>query len=121
MDTFIYGIDFGTSNSAVTIWNVTTRTLVRDPRILVVNYLGIPLSGQVGRYSRENYPVLARDGPNDGLTLLADAIAPGSLTVLAPGSDHFFAEDPRIDEKTVALMKLMVDYVEGGDRCRPAS
>lgn len=33
MDTFIYGIDFGTSNSAVTIWNATTRTLVRDPRI----------------------------------------------------------------------------------------
>lgn len=33
MDTFIYGIDFGTSNSAVTIWNATSRSLVRDPRI----------------------------------------------------------------------------------------
>ena len=33
MDTFIYGIDFGTSNSAVTIWNATKRELVRDPRI----------------------------------------------------------------------------------------
>jgi hypothetical chaperone protein len=37
MDTFIYGIDFGTSNSAVTIWNTTTRTLVRDPRIAGVD------------------------------------------------------------------------------------
>jgi hypothetical chaperone protein len=37
MDTFIYGIDFGTSNSAVTIWNATTRTLVRDPRIANVD------------------------------------------------------------------------------------
>ncbi len=37
MDTFIYGIDFGTSNSAVTIWNATTRTLVRDPRIADVD------------------------------------------------------------------------------------
>jgi hypothetical chaperone protein len=37
MDTFIYGIDFGTSNSAVTIWNATTRTLVRDPRIAGVD------------------------------------------------------------------------------------
>lgn len=37
MDTFIYGIDFGTSNSAVTIWNATTRRLVRDPRIAGVD------------------------------------------------------------------------------------
>lgn len=37
MDTFIYGIDFGTSNSAVTVWNVTTRRLVRDPRIAGVD------------------------------------------------------------------------------------
>jgi hypothetical chaperone protein len=37
MDTFIYGIDFGTSNSAVTIWNATTRALVRDPRIAGVD------------------------------------------------------------------------------------
>ncbi|MFA6960960.1 MAG: Hsp70 family protein [Opitutaceae bacterium] len=37
MDTFIYGIDFGTSNSAVTLWNATTRTLVRDPRIAGVD------------------------------------------------------------------------------------
>lgn len=36
-DTFIYGIDFGTSNSAVTIWNATTRSLVRDPRIASVD------------------------------------------------------------------------------------
>jgi hypothetical chaperone protein len=37
MDTFIYGIDFGTSNSAVTLWNATTRSLVRDPRIAGVD------------------------------------------------------------------------------------
>ena len=36
-DTFIYGIDFGTSNSAVTIWNATRRQLVRDPRIAQVD------------------------------------------------------------------------------------
>jgi hypothetical chaperone protein len=33
VSTFIYGIDFGTSNSSVTIWNVEQRALVRDPRI----------------------------------------------------------------------------------------
>ncbi|HTJ78957.1 MAG TPA: Hsp70 family protein [Rariglobus sp.] len=37
MDTFIYGIDFGTSNSAITIWNTATRTLLRDPRIAGVD------------------------------------------------------------------------------------
>ncbi|MDQ3025631.1 MAG: hypothetical protein M3R58_03900 [Pseudomonadota bacterium] len=83
-----------------------------DADILVVNYLGIPMSGQVGRHARDTYPVLKRDGPNDGLTLLADAIAPGSLTIVALGSDHFFADDPRIDAKTVALMRLMIAYLE---------
>jgi hypothetical protein len=30
---FIYGIDFGTSNSSITIWDAGSRRLVRDPRI----------------------------------------------------------------------------------------
>lgn len=33
MSTFVYGIDFGTSNSSITIWDVERRTLLRDPRI----------------------------------------------------------------------------------------
>jgi hypothetical chaperone protein len=33
MSTFVYGIDFGTSNSAITVWDVERRRLVRDPRI----------------------------------------------------------------------------------------
>lgn len=33
MKRFIYGIDFGTSNSSVTIWDVEARALVRDARI----------------------------------------------------------------------------------------
>ena len=31
-----------------------------DPAIPVVNYVGVPLSGQVGRHSRSTYPALAR-------------------------------------------------------------
>ena len=80
--------------------------------ILVVNYLGFPLSGQLSLYSQDKYPLLAPDGPNDGLTLLADAIAPNSRTIIAIGSDHFLAEDPRIDEKTVALAKTVISYLE---------
>ena len=33
MSTYVYGIDFGTSNSSITIWDVERRALVRDPRI----------------------------------------------------------------------------------------
>ena len=87
------------------------RLSVRED-ILVVNYLGFPLSGQLSQYSQDKYPLLATDGPNDGLTLLADAIAPDSWTIIALGSDHFLAKDPRIDEKTVALAKTVISYLE---------
>jgi hypothetical chaperone protein len=30
---YVYGIDFGTSNSSITIWDADRRALVRDPRI----------------------------------------------------------------------------------------
>lgn len=33
MSTYVYGIDFGTSNSSITIWDIEKRALVRDPRI----------------------------------------------------------------------------------------
>ncbi|HLD66278.1 MAG TPA: hypothetical protein VJA19_09550 [Pseudomonas sp.] len=90
--------------------------------ILVINYVGIPLSGQLSQYSGDKYPLLKPEGPNDGLTLIADAIAPNSFTVVALGSDHFFAEDPRINEKTVALMKLLLTQVENDMQSgRPAS
>ena len=92
-----------------------------DPALRVVSYLAIPLSGQVGPHARGNYPVLAREGPNDGLTLLADAIAPGSLVIVALGTDHFIADDPRIGAKAAALMRLMVRVAEDPRaRCAPS-
>lgn len=46
MSTFIYGIDFGTSNSSITIWDVERRTVVTDPRIagFEASYLYFPYS-----------------------------------------------------------------------------
>jgi hypothetical protein len=76
--------------------------------VLVINYVGLSLSGSLSRYARDKYRILVKDGPNDGLTPLADIVAPNSLTLIAPLSDHFFAEDPRIDQKTVALAKTVV-------------
>lgn len=78
--------------------------------LVVINYVGIPLSGQLSQYGETGYRMLRSHGPNDGLALVTDAIAPGSLTVVALGSDHFFAEHPQIDRKTRALMRLVVAY-----------
>jgi hypothetical protein len=83
-----------------------------NKNILVINYMGLPLSGQLSKYSKDKYPLLASKGPNDGLTLLRDVIAPNSLTVIAFGSDHFFAEDPKINDKTIALTILVISYLE---------
>jgi hypothetical protein len=82
--------------------------------VLVINYLGIPLSGQITRLAAGNYPLLRTHGPNDGIALLTDMLAPGAPTVLALGRDHFFAEDPQIQQKTMALMRLLMERVEQG-------
>lgn len=88
------------------------RRLKLPDDMLVINYVGLSLSGSLSKFSKDKYPILQREGPNDGLTPLADIIAPHSLTLVAPGSDHFFAEDPRIDGKTVALTKCVISLLE---------
>jgi hypothetical protein len=90
------------------------QELTLPPNLLVVNYMGLSLSGQLSKYSRDKYPVLKEQGPNDGLTLLADMIAPNSATIVAFGSDHFFAEDPDINLKTIALAHTIIQELEAG-------
>lgn len=85
------------------------RSLSLPPNLFIVNYMGVAMSGELSKYSRDKYPVLRKLGPNDGLTLLPDIIAPGSRTLLALGSDHFFAEDPEIDLKTVAMAHTIIE------------
>jgi hypothetical protein len=84
-----------------------------------VNYLGIPVYGSVGHFARGQYQVLQPLGPNDGLTSLPDALAPNGITIVALGRDHFLAEDPQIDARTVALMSLVTTSLETGRRCDP--
>lgn len=40
--------------------------LVLPPNIIVINYVGIPLSGQVTERARLGYSLLREEGPNDG-------------------------------------------------------
>ncbi len=79
--------------------------------ILVVNYMAVPLSGDISGGVRSRYQKLRPYGPNDGLTLLVDEIIPGSVTVIEFGLDHFF-RDPDIEWKTVALFRAVVKYLE---------
>ena len=72
----------------------------------------LSLAEKLSKYSKDKYPLLISEGPNDGVTLLSDIIAPSSLTIIALGSDHFFAEDHRINDKTVALAKVVISYLD---------
>lgn len=83
--------------------------------IKVVNYLGLSLSGQISEYGKDKYLIMRSMGPNDGLALLPDMVYDDGYTILAPESDHFFARDPLIDLKTLALLDVMLDLVQNNE------
>lgn len=85
------------------------------PRLRVVNYLGVPFSGDITRGGRFGYRRILPQGPNDGLTLLLDAVAPGSETLVQLGLDHYYL-DPRIDQKTAALARLLLRELEKAEK-----
>lgn len=81
------------------------------PHIFYLNYIGIPLSGQVTTLAKERYLSMRAHGPNDGITLIIDEIIPNSVTIVELGSDHYYL-DPKIDLKTVALAQLVINHHE---------
>ena len=87
------------------------KTLKVPRHIKIINYLGLSLSGDISDFARDKYLMMRADGPNDGLTLLPDIIAPNGQSILAPKSDHFFAEDPEIDAKTLALLLTILQQI----------
>ncbi len=86
-------------------------TLELPPDLVVVNYLGLSLTGNLSSLSSYKYPIIADQGPNDGLTPLVDIIAPGSMTLVATRSDHYFGEDPDISLKTIAMVKTVLELI----------
>jgi len=82
------------------------------PDMLVINYLALSLSGNLSHLSKYKYPYIMPEGPNDGLTLLTDVIAPNSSTLIAVNSDHYFGEDENINDKIVAIIKTMIYFLE---------
>lgn len=91
------------------------RQLNLPQDLLVINYLGLSLTGSLSSLSDYKYPIIADEGPNDGLTPLVDIIAPGSMTLVATGSDHYFGEDPEINRKTIAIFKTVLEMIESAD------
>lgn len=87
------------------------RSLDLPLELLVINYLGLSLTGSLSSLSTNKYPLIADQGPNDGLTPLVDIIAPGSMTLVAVDSDHYFAEDPQINIKTIAMVKTVLELM----------
>jgi hypothetical protein len=86
---------------------------IRIPaRIVIVEYIAVPLSGDIYGSVRSRYVRLRKGGPNDGLTLLADELLPNGIAVIEPGIDHFYAA-PDIEIKSVALANLVAEALQG--------
>jgi hypothetical protein len=86
---------------------------IRIPdRIMIVEYIAVPLSGDIYGSVRSRYVRLRKDGPDDGLTLLADELLPNGIAVIEPGIDHFYAA-PDIEIKPVALANVVAEALQG--------
>lgn len=105
---FFKGWDYGSIRSMSVKQSRERFSRLHFPdHLLIINYIGIPLSGDITERASGTYPALRKYGPNDGFTLITDELAPNSVTITDVGRDHFFNEDPEIDLKTVALARTV--------------
>jgi len=95
----------------------TMRTGVRRARfaalrvpdgILVVTYIGAPRAADVTRGAQGDHEIIAPHGPNDGMTLLADAPLLQGTTLVERGLDHYFAT-PDLDRRIAALAQAVLE------------
>jgi hypothetical protein len=79
--------------------------------VVVVNYIGAPFTADIRPDVRADFEVIAPHGPNDGLTLLADALVPQGITVVERGLDHYFSALD-IDRRIAALAAALLGELE---------
>lgn len=97
----VHSLSTGPSRARATGWKWA-------PSIRVVNLVGIPrATRELSPRAVDGYRQLAAFGPNDGLTLIEDALAAGAPTLLLPGYDHFLLA-PDIDQRTQAIARLLL-------------
>jgi hypothetical protein len=75
--------------------------------ILLVSYVPVPLSGDISNRGALGYSRMRHLGPNDGLTMLANELLPGGLTIIEPGVDHFFVHRDR-ELRSLALTQVLL-------------
>jgi hypothetical protein len=98
------GLDPGESIASLTTARSTAR-LARQripAHVLVMNFVGVPLSGHISPGAEFGYARTRKAGPNDGLTAIVDELAHGGPAIVQVGLDHYY-RDPEIDLKTLAL------------------
>jgi len=100
----IEGLDPGESVASLTTATSEARLAVQTipEHVMLINFAGIPLSGQVSEAAAFGYGRMRELGPNDGLTPITDEFAHGGRTIVQVGLDHYY-RDPELDLKTVAL------------------
>ncbi len=80
--------------------------------IQVFNYISMSLSGDISDFGWDKYLLMRSDGPNDGLSLLPDLLLPEGRTIVSSKGDHFFAEDPLIEQKSAALVLTILESID---------
>ena len=79
--------------------------------LLIIHFVGAPLSGQVSSEVKDSYKKLSKYGPNDGLTILVDELTPQGVVITELGLDHYY-RDPNIGRKSFALMYTAIQLIE---------
>jgi len=106
------GFDLGgVPSMAATVRRARFANLKLPEHVVVVSYVPLPLSGDVSSRASFLYSELRSHGPNDGLTLLADQVIPGSLTLIEPGVDHYFGH-PDKALRALAVLTTALDEME---------
>ncbi len=90
------------------------RTPALPPHLAILNYVAVPLSGHILEANESGYKRLRKYGPNDGVTLVRDAILEGHPTLGAMGFDHHLKE-PNQREKSLAVLRAMFRYIHWRD------
>ena len=78
----------------------------------LVNFIAVPLSGDITPNAKFGYSRADDAGPTDGLTSIIDELAHGGTTVIEVGLDHYY-KDPDIHLKTVAISLTVIREVIG--------
>jgi hypothetical protein len=103
------GLDPGPSIESLTTGRSRARLAEQTipDHVLIVNFVGVPLSGDISPGAEFGYARTRGAGPNDGLTAIIDEVAHGGPAILQAGLDHYY-RDPELDLKTLALALTMM-------------